>query len=92
MKKALFILLAMVLTSVSLMAQDSLNVISDIVNTSVAILDYTGNKLVKGVPNSVVGSLVTAIVLGIVRIIEKRKLIKKLTQGKQKNEAQESVN
>lgn len=85
MKKALFILLAMVLTSVSLMAQDSLNVISDIVNTSVAILDYTGNSIVKGVPNSVVGSLVTAIVLGIVRIIEKRKLIKKLTQAKEKN-------
>lgn len=85
MKKALFILLAMVLTSVSLMAQDSLNVISDIVNTSVAILDYTGNTLVKGVPNSVVGSLVTAIVLGIVRIYEKRKLIKKLTQAKEKN-------
>lgn len=85
MKKTLFILLAMVLTSVSLMAQDSLNVISDIVNTSVAILDYTGNTLVKGVPNSVVGSLVTAIVLGIVRIYEKRKLIKKLTQAKEKN-------
>lgn len=80
MKKTALITIAVLLTSVSLMAQDSLNVINDIVNTGVAILDYTGNTLIKGVPNSVVGGLVATIVLGIVRIIEKRKLIKKLTK------------
>lgn len=80
MKKALFTLLAMVLTAVSLMAQDSLNVIGDIVNTGVAILDYTGNTLVNGVPNSVIGGLITAIALAVVRFIEKRKLIKKLSK------------
>lgn len=78
-----------IFASVIVHAQDSLSVVSDIVNTGVAILDYTGNTLIKGVPNSALGGLVTAIILGIFRFYEKRKLIKRLTEAKDKSEAKE---
>lgn len=78
-----------IFASVIVHAQDSLAVVSDLVNTGVAILDYTGKSLIKGIPNEVIGGLITTIVLGIIRFYEKRKLIKRLTEAKDKSEAKE---
>ncbi len=55
------------------------NVVSEVVNTSIAIHENTGGgQIINGIDNSVVGSFFTLLLTGIVRFIERRRLIKKL--------------
>lgn len=54
-------------------------VVNEVVETSIAIHENTGGgQIINGVDNSVVGSLFTLLITGIVRFIERRRLIKKL--------------
>ena len=59
---------------------DTVNsVVSEVVNTSIAIHENTGGgQIINGIDNSVVGSFFTLLLTGIVRFIERRRLIKKL--------------
>ena len=55
------------------------NVVSEVVNTSIAIHENTGGgQIINGIDNSVIGSFFTLLLTGIVRFIERRRLIKKL--------------
>ena len=58
-------------------AQDSLQQIPELVNLGVGVLTATGNAIIPGVDNTISGSLITALILGVIRFIEKRKLKKK---------------
>ena len=59
---------------------DTVNsVVNEVVNTSIAIHENTGGgQIINGIDNSVVGSFFTLLITGIVRFIERRRLIKKL--------------
>lgn len=55
------------------------SVVNEVVSTSIAIHENTGGgQIINGVDNTVVGSLITLVLTGIVRFIERRRLIKKL--------------
>lgn len=54
-------------------------VVNEVVSTSIAIHENTGGgQIINGIDNTVVGSLITLVLTGIVRFIERRRLIKKL--------------
>jgi ABC-type phosphate transport system permease subunit len=73
MKKQILLLFAL-LATVAVTAQDSLHHIPELVNVGVAALTATNNTIIPGVDNTVSGSLITALILGIVRFFEKRKI------------------
>jgi len=57
-------------------------VVNEVVETSIAIHENTGGgQIINGVDNSVVGSLFTLLITGIVRFFERRRLLKKLKQN-----------
>ena len=56
---------------------DSTN-ISNAVNLGVGILNTTHGEVIHGVDNGYLGGLIVTIILGIVRIFEKRNLINNL--------------
>jgi hypothetical protein len=54
-------------------------VVNEVVNTSIAIHENTGGgQILNGVDNSVIGSMFTLLITGIIRFIERRRLVKKL--------------
>lgn len=54
------------------------NVVSEVVNTGIAVHEMTGGApIIKGVDNSVVGGILTLLIAGVVRYFEKRKLKRK---------------
>jgi len=59
--------------------QDTLTtVVSEVVNTAVAVHEVTGGgAIIKGVDNSIVGSIVTLLVAAIIRHWEKKKIKRK---------------
>jgi uncharacterized membrane protein YeaQ/YmgE (transglycosylase-associated protein family) len=55
------------------------SVVNEVVSTSIAIHENTGGgQILNGVDNTIIGSLITLIVTGIIRAIERRRLIKKI--------------
>lgn len=55
------------------------SVVNEVISTSIAIHENTGGgQIINGVDNTIVGSLITLVLTGIVRFIERRRLIKKL--------------
>ena len=54
------------------------NVINEVVNTGIAIHETTGGgSIIKGVDNSIVGSIISLLVAAIIRHFEKKKLKRK---------------
>ena len=52
--------------------------INEVINTSIAIHELTGGgQFIKGVNNSVTGSIVTLLIAGVIRFFEKRKMKKR---------------
>ena len=64
------------------------NDVSNVVDSGVSILNATHNTIIPNVDNSIVGSVITALALLVIRIIEKRKLRK---NGKLKDEKNNSI-
>lgn len=78
MKTPILILL-FILTGGCIFAQVDSTAVQQILQTGVAIADATNNTIIKGVPNSVTGGLITLVAGFIIRYFEKRRLRK---QGK----------
>jgi hypothetical protein len=54
------------------------NVISEVVNTSIAIHENTGGgSIIKGIDNGLIGSVVSLLIAAIIRHFEKRKIKRK---------------
>ena len=54
------------------------SVVNEVVSTSIAIHENTGGgQIINGVDNTIIGSLITLVLTGIVRFVERRRLIKK---------------
>lgn len=54
------------------------NVINEVVNTSIEIHETTGGgTIIKGIDNSIIGSVISLLIAAIIRHFEKRKIKRK---------------